>query len=167
MDNVQIIDAMLINPPIMEEISAGRKVSAIRATRQAFGTGLKEAKDLVEAIQKHMCQAHKTVHESRLQALHIDVAETPASNPLKAEPWDNVNVMQLTDDDILGVEDMKHLLASVQSTVRRFSTEGVDTALRDGDVPFLVQVLGAVAQAELLEKKLQKLQGSRMIRVPF
>lgn len=171
-DHDQLVSAIRRNPPVMAEIDAGRKISAIRATRQAFGTGLKEAKDAVEDVMqvKSDCAVCGTTHANAFSVAELQemgVMEKPHDNPLQAEPWDSVNVQELTDADILTVDDMTHIMESVAMTVRRFTRDGVALAMKEQDMKFLIQVTLAIAQAEALLEKLQKLQGSRMVKVPF
>ena len=54
MDHLDIREADSGAPPgVMEELAAGRKIQAIKLYRQATGVGLREAKDVVEALARH------------------------------------------------------------------------------------------------------------------
>lgn len=51
-ENVSTNDAGLTLKKIFTELSAGRKIEAIKLFRESFNTGLKEAKDAVEAMER-------------------------------------------------------------------------------------------------------------------
>ncbi|UAB99517.1 ribosomal protein L7/L12 [Dactylosporangium vinaceum] len=41
-----------VHPLVLQELQAGRKIQAIKVYRELTGTGLREAKDEVEAIER-------------------------------------------------------------------------------------------------------------------
>ena len=52
-----------IPPQVLAALERGNKIEAIRLLREASGLGLKDAKDAVEAVQRHGVHAPKTAGE--------------------------------------------------------------------------------------------------------
>ncbi|MCP5100256.1 MAG: hypothetical protein GY943_32290 [Chloroflexi bacterium] len=57
-------------------VQSGRKIEAIKQVREAFGMGLKEAKDVVDAIERH-----ETVHLGDMSTSHVHLESVTAASP--------------------------------------------------------------------------------------
>lgn len=177
MDHKTLVTAAMDNPTVVEEIKAGRKISAIKCLRQTFGLGLKEAKDVVEEIMTGSPDCCGLVHcngDNRLPIKPVKAnegsEESTDKTPPPFEPWDSAEFQlhEVTPDEMLDLVDLKKIQLALELSLT-VAKDIFKEAVERSEALSVIAAVQVHGDAQRLHKKVSKLveRDSRMVRIPF